>query len=188
MTVEDSDEALIARYARGDVNAFEQLYRRHELAVWRYLKRNVRHDATADDLLQEVWFAVARDAPRYQPSARFVSWLFAIAHHRMIDLIRVRRQHVSLESLLHDGTSVPALTADPRASPSAMAASQDDAAAIGRAIANLPDEQRQAFLLQAEGDLSIEEIAVIAGTSFETAKSRLRYARSKLRDLLKEFA
>jgi RNA polymerase sigma factor (sigma-70 family) len=84
----EQDETLIGRYVHGDVAAFTLLYKRHEMRVWRYLKRNVDNRATADELLQEVWFAVARDAPRYQPSARFTSWLFSIAHNRMIDCVR----------------------------------------------------------------------------------------------------
>src|ERR1700721_3061972 len=97
MKPDDTDEALMARYARGDVGAFESLYRRHELRIWRYLQRNVRNHATADELLQEVWFAVARDAPQYQPTGKFTSWLYSIAHHRMIDSIRAARPHASLE-------------------------------------------------------------------------------------------
>ena len=81
----ESDEALIGRYARGDAAAFEVLYRRHEMRIWRYLERNVDNRATADELMQEVWFAVARDAVRYQPTARFTTWLFTIARNRMID-------------------------------------------------------------------------------------------------------
>src|SRR5579863_611233 len=84
----ESDEELMARYGRGDAAAFESLYRRHEMRVWRYLERNVRNRATADELMQEVWFAVARDAARYEPSAKFTTWLFTIAHNRMIDSIR----------------------------------------------------------------------------------------------------
>jgi len=84
----ESDETLMGRYGRGDAAAFELLYRRHEMRIWRYLVRNVGNRATADELMQEVWFAVARDAARYEPTARFTSWLFTIAHNRMIDSIR----------------------------------------------------------------------------------------------------
>jgi RNA polymerase sigma factor (sigma-70 family) len=186
---DDSDEALIGRYARGDAAAFELLYRRHEMRVWRYLQRNLRDAATADELMQEVWFAVARDAARYRPSARFTTWLFSIAHNRMIDSIRARRRHMSLESLSHDSDEVARqLTADPSASPVAAAVARDEAAALIRAVEELPREQREAFLLQVEGDLDIEEIARITGSSFETTKSRLRYARTKLREMLKEYA
>src|SRR6202023_2435208 len=93
----ESDETLMGRYARGDTAAFELLYRRHEMRVWRYLERNVRNRATADELMQEVWFAVARDAVRYEPSARFTTWLFTIARNRMIDSIQTSRQQASLE-------------------------------------------------------------------------------------------
>src|SRR3984893_10499413 len=186
---DDSDEALISRYARGDAAAFELLYRRHELRVWRYLQRNLRDSATADEVMQEVWFAVARDAARYLPSARFTTWLFSIAHNRMIDSIRARRRHRSLESLRHESGEVTRqLTADPSASPVAAAVARDEAAALIRAVEELPLEQREAFLLQVEGDLDVEEIARITGSSFETTKSRLRYARTKLRELLKEHA
>src|SRR5580704_10549529 len=110
---EESDELLMARYARGELAAFDVLYRRHELRIWRYLERNVRNRATADELMQEVWFAVAREAPRYQPTARFTTWLFTIAHHRMIDSIRANRQPLSLEALGYESAAVIGqLTAD----------------------------------------------------------------------------
>ena len=70
---------LIGRYARGDAAAFDALYRRHEMRIWRYLVRNVGNQATAEELTQEVWFAVAREAPRY----RAVRAIHDLAvHHR----------------------------------------------------------------------------------------------------------
>jgi RNA polymerase sigma factor (sigma-70 family) len=176
----DSDEALMKRYAQGDVAAFDILYRRHEMRVWRYLERHTGNRATAEELMQEVWFAVARDAVRYVPSARFTTWLFTIAHNRMIDSVRSRRQESGLDP--------ETLLADPRTGPLAAAISTDQARALFGAVCQLPEEQRHAFLLQMEGDLGIEEIATITATSFETTKSRLRYARAKLRELLKEHA
>ncbi len=181
MSADESDEALMVSYARGDTSAFERLYHRHEMRVWRYLERNVRNRATADELMQEVWFAVARDAPRYAPSARFTTWLFTIAHNRMIDSIRAHREHMSLEVLGYE-------IADPLASPVSEAITRDQATALNRAVGQLGHEQREAFLLQMEGELGIEEIAAITGASFETTKSRLRYARTRLRELLQEYA
>jgi RNA polymerase sigma factor (sigma-70 family) len=184
----ESDEDLIERYGRGDAAAFETLYRRHEMRIWRYLHRHVDNRATADELMQEVWFAVAREAERYEPTARFTTWLFTIAHNRMIDSIRKNRRQTSLEALGHESESViQQLTADPGAGPWAATVARDQAGGLARALAKLPTEQRQAFLLQAEGDLSVEEIAAITDSSFETTKSRLRYARTKLRELLKEY-
>jgi RNA polymerase sigma-70 factor (ECF subfamily) len=72
--------------------------------------------------------------------------------------------------------------------PLAAAVARDEATALNQAVAQLPQEQREAFLLQMEGDLSVEEIAAITNSSFETTKSRLRYARTKLRELLSEYA
>ena len=184
-----SDETLIARYARGDTGAFATLYRRHELRVWRYLERNVGSRAIAEELMQEVWFAVARAAEHYRPSARFTTWLFTIARNRMVDAARARRPHLSLDELGHEAeTVVERLTVDPAAGPLAAAEARDQAAALRQALARLAPEQRDAFLLQLEGDLSVEEVAAITQTGFETVKSRLRYARTRLRELLSEYA
>jgi RNA polymerase sigma factor (sigma-70 family) len=187
-SVPSSDEILLQRYAGGDAKSFEVLYQRHEMRVWRYLHRNVRHVEMADDLMQDVWFSVARDAARYQPSARFSTWLFTIAHNRMVDAIRASRPQVSLEALEADGqpTQMP-LIDDPRRGPHAGAIAHEQARALNGAVAALPPEQREAFLLHVEAQLTVEEIATITACSFETAKSRLRYARSKLRELLKEY-
>jgi len=182
---EPSDEDLIAHYAGGEVAAFERLYRRHELRVWRYLERTVRDRAAADDLMQDVWFSVAREAAGYRPTARFTTWLFTIAHHRAIDWLRARRPHASLDD--PDGSAVVAAAlVDPAPGPEHAAVRADEGAQLLAAVAALPVEQRDAFLLQAEGGLSVEEIAAATGTNFETAKSRLRYARARLRGQLAE--
>jgi RNA polymerase sigma factor (sigma-70 family) len=184
----DSDEELMRRYAGGDAAAFEVLYRRHELRVWRYLERNVRNRAVSDELMQEVWFAVARDAKRYQPTARFTTWLYTIAHNRMIDSARANRRNMSLEEMSGRDSDLPFELADSSPGPLAAAISRDEVKLLTSAISQLPHDQRDAFLLQVEGELSIEEIAEITAVSFETAKSRLRYARTKLRELLPEHA
>ena len=85
----DADEALMLRYAGGDMAAFERLYARHELAVWRFVFRSVKVQAVADDLLQDVWFAVARNAARYEVKAKFRTWLFTLAHNRLVDHLRI---------------------------------------------------------------------------------------------------
>ncbi len=188
---EATDEDLMLSFARGDGAAFEELYGRHELRVFRYLRRHVGNPDAANDLMQDVWFAVARSAARYQPTARFTTWLYTLAHHRMVDWLRTRREHQSLDAVGGEAEGVSLaerLPADPRTEPAAEAEAQEDGTRVLRAVAQLPAEQRAAFLLKAEAGLSVEEIATITGTSFETAKSRLRYARSKLRELLWEYA
>ena len=194
---QETDENLMLRFGRGEAAAFEFLYRRHELRVFRYLQRNVKNEAAANDLMQEVWFAVVRGAASYQATAKFTTWLFTIAHNRMIDMIRANHRLQSLdagdvadsEGRDPEGPSLlDRLAVDRKLEPLAQVQSQDEAAALMGAVAQLPAEQRSAFLLQAEGELSVEEIADATGSNFETVKSRLRYARAKLRQLLWEYA
>jgi len=173
----DTDEALMLRFAAGEVRAFEELYRRHELRVWRYLQRNLSNRSITDELMQDVWFSVARAAPGYRPSARFTTWLFTLAHNRLVDALRATRLHERLSAVAAGSGAVSLveqLAADSRTEPPERAQSQQHAAMVLAAIEKLPPEQRQAFLLHAEGDLTLEEIARVMSTNFETAKSRLR--------------
>jgi RNA polymerase sigma-70 factor (ECF subfamily) len=158
--MEESDEVLVGRYVRGDAAAFDQLYKRHELRVWRYLERNGRDQDTADELLQEVWFALARNATSLESGTRFRTRLFTLAYDRMAESLRTRP---------------PAEDGQPGA-----------ANGLGQAIGELPREQREAYLLQMEGQLSVGEIAEITESTIDTANSRLRQARLKLRELLNE--
>ena len=184
----ESDEALMWRYGGGNAAAFDVLYARHEMRIWRYIQGHVGNQATADELMQDVWFAVAREAGRYRPTARFTTWLFTLAHHRVIDAFRARRDHASLDEPGDNGETLldelPAEDGDPLPE---LQSAQDQRALLS-AIAQLPVAQRDTFLLQVEGDMSVQEIAAATGVSFETTKSRLRYARHQLRQLLREYA
>ncbi len=177
------------RFAGGDMGSFDTLYGRHELAVWRFVFRSVRVQAVADDLLQDVWFAVARNAGSYEVKAKFRTWLFTLAHNRLVDHLRTAKNHASLDAN-DDGerSLADTLAADSGFGPVRQLQSREQAAALIAAVEQLPPEQREAFLLQAEGGLSLQEIAQATGVPFETAKSRLRYARASLRQQLKEFA
>jgi RNA polymerase sigma factor (sigma-70 family) len=184
----DSDEALMLRYAAGDVRAFEALYLRHEMKVWRFIHRSVCNQAIADELMQDVWFAVIQAAGRYQPTARFTTWLFTLAHHRVIDRHRRSPPHQDHEVAPEDGDRwIEQLAAGASSDPLRQAQSIQNTDVLITAVEQLPPEQREAFLMQAEGELSVEEIAAATGASFETVKSRLRYARSKLKQILQEY-
>ena len=187
----ETDENLMMRFGRGEAAAFEVLYARHESRVFRYLLRQLRDQASADEAMQDVWFAVARNAQRYQPQAKFTTWLFTLAHNRMIDLIRQRRPQQSLDDVddPDDGTPLQErLPGDGREEPERQVQSSQEAQALLAAVEQLPADQRSAFLMQAEGDLSLQDIAAATGANFETVKSRLRYARAKLKQLLWEYA
>ncbi|MCM5680205.1 RNA polymerase sigma factor [Schlegelella sp. S2-27] len=187
-----TDESLMLAYARGDLQAFSQLYERHEGGVYRFILRCVGQQSgsgVVDELHQETWFAVTRQAARYEPSARFTTWLYTIARSRVID--HVRRQRTAggpMRSLDEDdadgATLADALPADEMHEPLRQLETREQARAFLQAVEQLPADQREAFLLQAEGGLSLEEIAAATGVGSETAKSRLRYARTKLRQAL----
>ena len=190
-----SDEALMERYAQGHVSAFNILYSRHEKSMWRYIYHSVQQQTTADELMQDVWFAIARAANTYEAernNAKFKTWAYTLAHHRVVDHWRKAHSNTSHVSLdLDDDDAVQAkaqLFADSGFGPLRQIESREQARALIAAVECLPTEQRDTFLLQAEGDMNVEDIASAMGVSFETAKSRLRYARSKLKTLLAEFS
>lgn len=181
-TVQDDaseDGRLICRYADGDVAAFERLYEKHRLSLWRFLQRHLREDAATADVFQETWARVVAHADRYRPSAPFGAWLYRIAHHCCVDHWRrsgrTRRREVANEDAL------AALPDTAARGPAEHAMHAQAAEALHAAVAQLPDEQRAAFLMYAECGLSLAEIAHATGVGLETAKSRLRYAAAKLR-------
>src|ERR1700743_3689420 len=107
--MEESDEALIGRYGRGDAAAFDQLYQRHELRVWRCLACNVGNPATADELLLEVWCALARNTASVESTTRVKSRLFTLAPDRMTQWLEAHGGQTSPEA----GADQPAAAADP---------------------------------------------------------------------------
>ncbi|WP_374413388.1 RNA polymerase sigma factor [Hydrogenophaga sp.] len=184
-----SDEQLMRAYAAGDMHAFETLYDRHALPVWRFVQRSVQNSALADDLVQDVWFSLVRQAPRYEPRAKFRTWLFTLAHHRIVDHWRTHKNHASLDAETDDGAALAdMLAAESGFGPERRLDSREQAQALLDALAALPEAQREAFLLQAEAGMSVAEIAEATGVAAETAKSRLRYARARLRETLEAYA
>lgn len=182
MDLED-DGDLMLRYARGDLRAFETLYQRHRGGLYRYLARQTRNPESANDLFQEVWSKVIASRGRYEPRAKFQTFLYRIAHNCFVDYCRrsTVRAEVSGDAQEDWHGSLPAPDDD---RPDSRAEQAQDVARYKAAIAGLPAEQRDVFLLYEESGLSLEEIATITGVGPETAKSRLRYAVGKLRHVL----
>jgi RNA polymerase sigma factor (sigma-70 family) len=190
-----ADEDLMLAYAGGDSAAFERLYDRHEAPVYRFLLRSVGNRAAAEELLQEVWLAVVRNAGRYRPQALFRTWLYRIARTRLIDHWRARDPAILLSldapaASNADGCDVllgDTIAADESQQPLAQALARAQALALVGAVEALPPAQREVFLLHAQGDLTLAQIAEVTGAGFETAKSRLRYALDKLRAVRQEW-
>ena len=174
------------RYRDGDAAAFDALYARHKSATFRYCLRQCTNSAEADEVFQELWLSVINARASYAVQARFTTWLFTLAHHRSVDFFR-SRGHLKLVSLESedDKDSTQALQVAGRESdnPAQQLALKQEALAVLSWVAALPAPQREAFLMQQETDMSIDEIAAATGTSRETTKSRLRYAMDKLKSL-----
>jgi RNA polymerase sigma-70 factor (ECF subfamily) len=177
------DADLMGRYAGGDLRAFELLYSRHRAALYRYLLRHTRDREAANDLFQEVWSKVIANRSRYEPRAKFRTFLFRIAHNCFID--HYRRASLRPKQEFAEGQDwEDTLPAPERESPDARAEQAEVMARYRSALSALPPEQRDVFLLYEESGLSLEEIGAITGVGMETAKSRLRYALAKLRTAL----
>lgn len=185
MPAHDDDGALMLRYAQGDLSAFTRLYERHKGSLYRYLLRQARDPAATEDLFQEVWSRVIASRERYEPRAKFSTYLFSIAHNCFID--HCRRAGTSptarAESIDEDETHA-ALTDASYRGPERQAESAQLAARLRAALDRLPAEQREVFVLHEETGLGLEEIGELTGVGMETAKSRLRYALAKLRQSL----
>jgi len=169
-----ADETLMQRYVAGEASAFATLYGRHKDGVWRYLLRGSQNEALAAELSQDVWASVIKTRHRYEPRARFATWLYRVAHNRLVDHWRAERPQEALDAA--DEVAAPE-----HHTPAARATQAEQGQRLLQALQALSLEQREAFLLQAEGGLSLEEIATTQGVGRETVKSRLRYALAKLR-------
>jgi RNA polymerase sigma factor (sigma-70 family) len=187
------DEELMQAYARGDVAAFDALYARHEAALYRFVRRalGTRLAAQADEVFQETWMRIVAARASFAPQgAAWRTWAFTIAHNLAIDRLRASGRALVPEP--PDDGSDPlewiAQTLD-LSHPS----SEDEAywRAAGRQLLHcldeLPEAQRAAFLLHHEDGASVEDLARSLGLSFETAKSRLRYALQKLRGCMRHY-
>jgi len=183
--MEDSrtDETLMLAYRDGDGAAFEALYARHRGRLFRYLLHQCGRREQADEMFQEIWMSVIRARGAYEVSAKFTTWLFRIAHNRLIDGFRAhgRLAEFKVDPGADDWPDYPAPASE---QPERLLERAQLAGRLVAAVEALPGPQREAFLLAAEGGLTVDEIGNATGAGFETAKSRLRYAYAKLRSEL----
>ena len=168
-------------YASGDAAAFATLYGRHKGPLYRFVLRSVKTAGEAEELFQDVWMRAIEARARYEPRAKFTTWLYTIAHNRLVD--HWRAKGLTLVTLDDDDDPIDP-PAGPSAEPHRRAEGREKVGRFLDALAALPAAQREAFLMHEEGGLSIGEIATVTGAGEETAKSRVRYAMNKLREAI----
>ena len=191
---EVTDEVLMLRYQSGDRSAFGLLVRRHKTPIYNFILRQMRHMAVAEDITQDVFVRVVLNAAEFRHSSRFSTWVYTIARNLCIDHLRkmALRRHPSLDQPTQDGEDGPTLGERTR---DEHHASEVDRVAIGRemsvqiqrAVEDLPEDQREVFLLREVGNVPFKDIADMIGVSENTIKSRMRYALERLQKALSEY-
>jgi RNA polymerase sigma-70 factor (ECF subfamily) len=177
-----SDEELMLRYADDDLDAFQQLYGRHRGGLYRYFLRQ-SNPSVAEELFQDVWARVIQSRKRYRPKAAFKTWLYTLAHNRLVDHWR-REGARPVEQSVSDDDGPVMEAADANPGPQRLVDLRDCLEQLLQLVSGLPDVQRQTFLLRHEAGMSLKEIAEATSTQAETAKSRLRYAMERLRSAI----
>jgi RNA polymerase sigma-70 factor (ECF subfamily) len=181
-SAEGSDEALMLAYGAGDVAAFETLYDRHRVRLYRFLLRQLRDGGLADELFQDIWQRVIAARAGWRPEALFTTWLFRIAHNRLADHWRaLQHRPPAPDNADERSERVP----DPD-TPERSLSEFEQRRRLQVALDELPEAQREVVLLRLEQELTLEEIGEVTGVGRETVKSRLRYAMDKLRTRLNE--
>lgn len=173
-----SDEILIGRIAKGDRLAMQVLYARHHVKVFRFVLRLVRNEATAEDLISEVFLDVWRQAGKFEGRSAATTWILAIARFKALSALRKRPEQELDEEAAE---AIPDQSDDPETA----TAKKDKSEALRRCLQGLSAEHREIVDLVYYHEKSVEEVAAIAGIPEATVKTRMFYARKKLSELLK---
>ena len=191
---EVTDELLMMRFQAGDRAAFAGLVRRHKTPIYNFILRLVRSTSAAEDLAQDVFVKVVQSAVDFKHESRFSTWAYTIARNICIDHLRKMafRQHASLDQAQGDAPDGPTLldrTADAHHSAAVERSviGAEMGRRITRSVEDLPQEQREVFLLREVANLPFKDIAAITGVPENTVKSRMRYALERLQENLSEY-
>jgi RNA polymerase sigma-70 factor (ECF subfamily) len=186
-----NDEELMTAFRDGDPRAFEVLVVRHQRGLFNFLLRSVHNRARADEMLQEVFLRVVRAKDRYFFNDTATTEIYTIARNLCVDESRRARfrRHVPLEAKRggrggEGGLSVLDVTATDEVGTDRAADGPSIQRRVAAAVAELPDEQREVFLMRQVSGLSFKEIGEAVGAPENTVKSRMRYALEKLRQEL----
>lgn len=184
---EHPDNVWIEQYKKGDVSALTHLVEHYRKPLYAFIYNMMQGNGDAEEIFQEVWLRAIRNMTSYRDK-NFAGWLFRIAHNLFIDGVRRERRFVRPSPDADPENDPVAIERFPshEATPDRQAAARDLGRRIRSALASLPDDQREVFLMRTEADLSFKEIAAIQDTTLNTALSRMHYALQKLRPLLQE--
>ncbi|MCY3023802.1 MAG: RNA polymerase sigma factor [Planctomycetota bacterium] len=185
-----TDEQLMERLAQGSHAAFEALLARYETPVITFCYAFMRNREAAEDLAQETFMRVFRNSRRYQPVAKFTTWLYRIAANLCINELKKGklRQSMSLDEPAGpnpEGSKIIDRLASNHASPLSDAERREAQGLISIAIDHLPDEQRTTLILVEFHHMPYQEIAEILGVTVSAIKMRVKRARETLREMLK---
>jgi RNA polymerase sigma-70 factor (ECF subfamily) len=181
VTADPEDDALLAGMAAGDMRAADVFVRRHAPSVIGVASPIVSDLALAEDVAQEAFSRAWRAAATYDPHRGSVrNWLLAISRNAAIDVVRVRRAAPLAPDAIAGLLDVDGQGARPDDGLVADAEARE----VRRALERLPDEQRRALVLAAIGGRSAAEVGAIEGIPLGTAKTRIRTALLRMRDLL----
>jgi RNA polymerase sigma-70 factor (ECF subfamily) len=189
---EQQDDELLARFRAGEPEAFGVLLLRYQRPIYNFLLRSVNAPEIAQDLAQEVFVRVIENVDGFQAKSKFSTWLYSVARNLSIDHHRRmrHRRHVSLDQgrERESGETAPLVERLAAEQPGVdqRSAAGDLQARIGAAVEQLPDEQREVFLLRQVQGMPFAEIASVVGVPENTVKSRMRYALERLQQVLAE--
>jgi RNA polymerase sigma-70 factor (ECF subfamily) len=187
----ESDLELMLQVREGDVASFEVLLHRYRVPLVTFFRRLVRDPGLAEDLAQEVFLRVYKSRERYQPEARFTTWLYRIATNLALNAIRDRKDEVTETSNGEpEGGSFLERFVESRPTAERRLMQADRERLIREAIANLPEKQRAAVILHKYQEVDYRQIAGILRISESAVKSLLFRAyetlRARLEPLLRE--
>jgi RNA polymerase sigma-70 factor (ECF subfamily) len=182
--MEATDQELVNQYRRGHVEALDVLIERYRRLLFGFILSRTSGTGDADEVFQETWFRVIRKIGSYR-ERNFRGWLVRIARNIIIDRARRRKPDVSLDAEPTGGRTLADVIPGNDPGPRRRIEANDLGKAIAAAVAGLPDEQQEVFLMRVEADLSFKEIAKAQRVSINTALARMQYALAKLRPLLK---
>ena len=179
MTEAPTDLDLIARIAAKDAGGLQALYGRHNVRIYRFITRLVSNEAVAEELTNEVFIDVWRNAAKFEGRSAPTTWLYAIARNKAISSLRRRRD----EALDDDvAEQIP----DTEDTPEVAAQKTDKRSIIRSCLERLSEEHREVIDLVYYHEKSVREVSEITETPEATVKTRMFYARKALSALLLE--